>query len=450
MMTARALELLVGAVAVCAGFIGSAAWLAAQDTRPARQNQQPGIPAALRLSLSVPKAILHPQDNLPTPAKVALGERLFADARLSANGRVSCASCHDPRLGYADGEPLGEGVSGQRLRRHTPTLWNLAWSRTLFWDGRAGSLEEQIRFPIEHPDEMGNAMAEVVRRLGDIEAYRAAFAHAFPTEPSITPQTIAKAIATYVRTLISPPTRFDRWLAGERKALSAEEIRGFRLFSGKARCIACHTGNAFSDYSFHDIGLPSDDLGRGAVIAVPRVNHAFKTPSLRELAWSAPYMHDGSKATLEDVIEHYSGNVVRRSTLSKDLDANLRLTNAEKAEVVAFLLTLSSDTPPRPRPLPAAAASSDSVAPKASALSRIGQRDKQFRPAAVRGRLGETITIVNDDNRTHNVRLDDPRWRFNTGAQEPGDTVQVKLSERGHFTASCGIHPDMLLRIEVE
>lgn len=450
-MTARTSKWMVRALAACAGFLCTAAWLEAQGAGPSSpRDQRPGIPAALRISLLVPRAISHPPDNLPTPAKIELGGQLFADTRLSANGSVSCASCHDPRLGLADGEPRGVGISGERLRRHTPTLWNVAWSRALFWDGRASSLEDQVRSPIEHQDEMGNAMADVAIRLSSIEPYRVAFATAFPAEPSVTPSTIAKALAAYVRTLVSPPTRFDRWLTGERRALTSDEIRGFRLFSGKARCIKCHTGNAFSDFSFHDIGLPSDDPGRGAVIEVPRVNHAFKTPTLRELAWTAPYMHDGSMATIEEVIDHYSGNLVRRPTLSLDLDAKLRLTETEKAELVAFLQTLSSDAPPRPRPLSGITASSSRPAPKASALLRIGQNGKQFRPGAVRSRLGKTLTIVNDDNRTHNVRLDDPRWRFNTGAQEPGDTVDVRLSERGVFTATCGIHPDMQLRIEVE
>jgi cytochrome c peroxidase len=439
----------IGATILCAGMPLLAVWFGAHAADPSQRGAGEGSLSVWRRVFTMPPAVPHPADNPPSAEKIALGERLFHDARLSVDGRIACASCHDPRLGFADGEVRGSGVSGRRLRRHTPTLWNAAWSKVLYWDGRAASLEDQARFPIEHPDEMGNALSEVAARLSSIDEYRTAFAKVFPGEPTVTSRSIGMAIATYERTLISPPTRFDRWISGEARALSADEIAGFRLFVGKARCIACHGGYAFSDHSFHDIGLPSDDPGRGAIIDVTKVTHAFKTPTLRELAWTAPYMHDGSKATLEDVVDHYSGGFVRRPTLSKDLNLGLRLSEAEKRALVAFLGSLSSDAPPRPS---AAFAQISAEAPPAPAIAakRVGQKDKKFRPGAVRLRLGETLTIVNDDTRTHNVRLDDPRWHFNTGAQEPGETIVLRTIERGAFTASCGIHPHMQLRIEVD
>ena len=150
-------------------------------------------------------------------------------------------------------------------------------------------------------------------------------------------------MAAYERTLVSPPTRFDRWVAGDAEALSPSEISGLQLFAGKGRCISCHTGFAFTDHNFYDIGLPGADKGRGKEIGLRAADYAFKTPTLRELAWTAPYMHDGSLATLEDVIDHYEKGGVRRPTRSRDLPRNLKLTQQERADLIAFLESLSSD-----------------------------------------------------------------------------------------------------------
>ena len=290
----------------------------------------------------------HPPGEAPTPARIALGKRLFEDKRLSADGTVACASCHDPRLSFADGEPKGKGITGRRLERHTPSLWNAAFSPLLFWDGRAPSLEEQVRFPVEHPDEMGSTLDAAARRLAGDAGYARAFAAAFADDPRISARNIARALAAYERTLVSPPTRFDAWIAGKADALTEAEVNGFRLFAGKGRCIACHSGFAFTDHNFYDIGLPGTDKGRGKEIDLAAADYAFKTPTLRELAWTAPYMHDGSLATLEDVVRHYEKGGVARPTRSKDLPVKLRLTDAERADLIAFLESLSSETPPQP------------------------------------------------------------------------------------------------------
>ena len=224
---------------------------------------------------------------------------------LSIDGSRSCASCHDPAKGFADGKAQGAGVPGRLLKRHTPTLWNLAWAAPVFWDGRARSLEDQVAGPIESPDEMAQPMASVVTRLSADPAMQRAFAEAFPQSPKVDASNLAKAIATFERTFVSPESRFDRWTAGDNAALTEREIAGFRLFTGKAGCANCHSGFAFTDYAFHDIGLPGDDRGRGAVLRLPVAEHAFKTPGLREIGRSAPYMHDGSLATLDDVLRHY-------------------------------------------------------------------------------------------------------------------------------------------------
>src|SRR6185295_5662922 len=286
--------------------------------------------------------------NPYSEAKRALGERLFHDKRLSADGTVACATCHVRTKGFSDGRVTAIGVPGRPLARHAPTLWNLAWAGPVFWDGRARSLEEQVAGPIITPDEMAQPMAPLIARLASDKNYARAFAKAFPENPRVTEDNLKKAIATFERTLVSPPTRFDRWIAGDGAVLSAREADGFRLFAGKAGCANCHSGWAFTDHAFHDIGLPSEDRGRGAVLRLPAVEHAFKTPSLRETGRSAPYMHDGSLATLAAVVRHYAGGIVERPTLSPDLRRGLTLSEDERAALVAFLGTLTSEGDPRP------------------------------------------------------------------------------------------------------
>ncbi len=293
--------------------------------------------AALKAAFRRPGTVPFPPDNAFSEQKRALGETLFHDTRLSVDGSFACVTCHDRGKGFADGKIQGRGVPGRALKRHTPTLWNLAWSAPVFWDGRARSLEEQVAGPIESPDEMALPIDTAVARLAADPAMVRAFAAAFPDAPRVDSGNLAKAIATYERTFVSPVTRFDRWIAGETGALSASEIAGFRLFTGKAGCGKCHSGFMFTDYAFHDIGLPGDDRGRGAVLRIEAAEHAFKTPGLRELGRSAPYMHDGSLATLPDVIRHYESGIVERPTLSKDLTRGLKLTDAERNSLVAFL-----------------------------------------------------------------------------------------------------------------
>lgn len=292
-----------------------------------------------------PAVLPAPPDNPLTAAKVRLGARLFREQALSADGTKSCASCHAPSHGLADGRRYGVGVTGKPLERHTPSLWNLAWAPALFWDGRAKTLEEQALYPIEHPDEMGSSLALIIDRIGADASYKRLFAAAFPADPAPTGGNLLKALAAYERTLVSPPTRFDRWLAGDTNALSPAERRGFDLFTGKAFCIACHRGFAFTDYDFHNIGLITGDLGRGPVSGTAKANHAFKTPTLRELKWTAPYFHDGSQATLAEVVAHYAKAGLRRpwNTLESSV-----FPAEEQADLVAFLLSLSSDRQPEP------------------------------------------------------------------------------------------------------
>jgi cytochrome c peroxidase len=434
-----------GAAGAFLAFAGIAFWLPAGRLL----GRSPEPLAALKAKFARPTYLPQPADNPSTPEKVALGRRLFRDKRLSSTGTVACASCHDPKLSFSDGEPTGQGVTGRRLARHTPTLWNAAFSPALFWDGRASSLEDQVHFPVEHPDEMGSTLEAGARRLAEDDDYRSAFAGAFPTEPEISPDNIARALAAYERTLVSPPTRFDQWVAGEADALTASELRGFELFTGRGRCIACHTGFAFTDHNFYDIGLATDDKGRGKEIGLSAADYAFKTPTLRELAWTAPYMHDGSLATLEDVVRHYEGGGVPRPTRSRDMPPSLALSDTERADLVAFLEALSSETPPQPSDEPWVGGGGPPPPPPPADATVVSQVNKTFTPGRVRLKAGRTLTVLNDDTRTHNVRIFHPRLDFNSGAQEPKESVTIRFPEAGTYEAFCGIHPSMRLTVEV-
>jgi cytochrome c peroxidase len=404
--------------------------------------------AALKAQFRRPAAVPFPASNPFSEAKRALGERLFHDRQLSADHSIACASCHVRTQGFADGRAHGRGVSGVPLKRHTPTLWNLAWAGPVFWDGRARSLEEQAAGPIEAPDEMGQPVDSVVTLLGTEASYAKAFAAAFPDDPRVTAANLAAALATFERTLASPRTRFDRWIEGDSDALDHREIEGFRLFAGKAHCSNCHSGWAFTDSAFHDIGLPGDDRGRGAVLRLPAAEYAFKTPGLREIARSGPYMHDGSLKSLADVLRHYETGIVERPTLSADLPRNLKLNAAERAALIAFLGTLTSAGSPQPA-TPLVAQAATTLAP-AEQVRTVTQSEKNFHPTHVALKAGERLWLLNNDTRTHNVRVFDDALDFDSGAQEPGETVEIAFPEPGSYLLFCGIHPKMELTVDVE
>jgi cytochrome c peroxidase len=293
-----------------------------------------------------------PADNAVTPEKAALGKALFFDPRLSASGKISCASCHDPAHGWQDGRARGIGEHGTVLARHTPTLLNIAWSEPLFWDGRAETLEEQAKGPLSQPGEMNLPPDKAVGTLRAIPGYAAAFARAYPGQ-AISVETMVGAMASYERTMESGIAPFDKWVAGDRHAVSQAAKRGFVLFNNKAKCAACHSGWRFTDDGFHDIGLPGQDMGRGKLMpGLTVLEHAFKTPTLRNVAARAPYMHDGSLGTLASVIDHYDRGYVDRPSLAPEM-RRPPLSQREKADLLAFLRTLTSRDPAvRPPPLP--------------------------------------------------------------------------------------------------
>jgi cytochrome c peroxidase len=262
-----------------------------------------------------------------TREKVTRGRQLFFDKGLSRDGTLSCASCHDPKLSFSDGRALASGIDGAEGTRNSPALINRGYGEVFFWDGRAQSLEQLALQPIVNPIELGNTETEVERRTG----MRAA--------------DVAAALASYLRTIRSGDSRFDRFGAGETRALNALEQAGLKVFRGKGGCTACHIGPNFTDERFHNTGIAWRDGrlvddGRFSVSEIDPDRGAFKTPTLRDLTRTAPYMHDGSLATLDDVIEFYS----KGGRPNPSLDGQIRprdLTLEEKRALAAFLRTLT-------------------------------------------------------------------------------------------------------------
>ena len=309
----------------------------------------------LGLDLFVPALPEHP----PTAVLADLGERLFFDQLLSADRTLACASCHRPDHGFADVTAASEGVFGRRTTRNTPSLFNAAYGTFFFWDGRVQTLEEQVVQPISNPNEMGLPLPELVERLRARPEYREVFRAAFDGEA--TAENLARALASYVRTLRSGDSPADRYAAGDPDALDVGARAGFKLFRGKARCVECHIGPILTDERFHNtgVGWGGGDTGRFAITGDPTDWGRFNTPSLRNVALTAPYMHDGSMQTLETVVDFYDGGARPNQNLDLEIQP-LQLTPEEKHQLVLYLraltgsLHLSSPTsaPSRSTPTP--------------------------------------------------------------------------------------------------
>jgi cytochrome c peroxidase len=261
-----------------------------------------------------------PEDNPPTAEKIEVGRRLFFDRRLSRDGSIACSSCHDPERAYSDGRPVAVGVLGRRGRRNSLSLINRGYGRLFFWDGRAATLEEQVLKPIEDPNEMDLPLPEAAARVG------------------LAPGEISRALASFVRSILSGDAPFDRFINGDRAALSAEEQAGLLLFRGKANCVACHVGPNFTDEQLHNTGIAWRDA-KFADAGAGQGN--FKTPTLREVARTAPYMHDGSLATLEQVIDYYDRGGNSNPYLDRELHP-MHLSAEEKGNLALFLRSLSA------------------------------------------------------------------------------------------------------------
>lgn len=306
-----------------------------------------------------------PDDNPYSKAKVDLGRLLYFDPRLSSDETVSCASCHTPTHAFSDGQPVSLGIAGQKGGRSAPTVINRAYTTLQFWDGRARSLEEQAKGPLANPIEMtalkdeNEAHTAIVKKVREIPGYAERFRAVFGDGP-ITIDSVAKAIATFERTVLSGGAPFDRYKAGDTSAMTAAQVRGMKTFFGKAQCDSCHLGFNFSDESFMNIGIgmdkPNPDLGRFAVSKREEDRGAFKTPTLRDVANTGPYMHDGSMKTLEEVVQHYDRGGIKNPWLNQQIKP-LNLTTQEKSDVVEFLKALSGSgwqqiKPPRREEFP--------------------------------------------------------------------------------------------------
>lgn len=290
-----------------------------------------------------------PEDNPLTPEKAELGKLLYFDKRLSLDGTVSCASCHDPKKGWTDQAAVSSGIHGQKGTRNAPTVLNSAYMFFQFWDGRAKNLEEQAKGPIENPLEMGHTHVNCVEGIKKIEGYKPYFKKAFGTE-EVTIDKIGQAIASFERTVLSGNSAWDKYTQlKDETALSDSAKRGLALFEGKARCTQCHVGFTLSDSLFHNLGVgmnkENPDLGRYVETKQEKDKGAFKTPTLRDLLRTAPYMHDGSVKTLEEVIELYD----RGGEPNQWLDVKMKplnLTKDEKKDLLEFLKSLEGDWEP--------------------------------------------------------------------------------------------------------
>lgn len=306
-------------------------------------------PTELKVPFGLPP-IPWPADNPYSQKKAELGRLLYFDKRLSADGTISCASCHAVKRAYADINPVSIGINGKKGTRNAPTVINAGYQRFQFWDGRAGTLEEQSMGPIANPREMSDtpdvhdAHRQCEERIRKIPGYRKVFNEVFGHE-ECSIQDIAMAIATFERTVLSGNSPFDHYLAGNKQAMTEEQIHGFAVFK-KSRCVNCHTPPLFIDNQFHNIGVGMDaekpDLGRYGVTKNDKDWGAFKTPTLREIENTYPYMHDGKTATLEGVIDYYD----KGGTPNRNLDPlmkPLNLSEEDKKALLSFLRALNGD-----------------------------------------------------------------------------------------------------------
>ena len=330
-----------------------------QPVTPNRGEAIPPPPGTHPLRLDVTQRF--PQVNLPagnplTTEGVALGRRLFHEKMLSGNGAQACASCHEQVNAFADARRFSVGSEGQPGKRNAMPLFNLAWNNAFFWDGRAKTLREQVLMPVTDAHEMNQRLDLAVEKLNADKSYRTEFAAAFGSA-GITSERLAMALEQFLLTLVSQESKFDRAVR-KLTDLAEDEKRGLQLFVTEfdpkrglrgADCFHCHGGTLFTDHQFHNNGLPLDDadIGRMAVTGAAADRGKFKAPSLRNIARTAPYMHDGRFAALEDVIEHYSSGVQRSETLDPNLAkhpaAGIELTAEQKHDLVAFLKTLTDE-----------------------------------------------------------------------------------------------------------
>lgn len=399
-----------------------------EDRPPAGYSN--GNPGSGGLRLAFP-TMNQRANNPTTPEKTELGRLLFFDPVLSGDNTQSCATCHHPDLGFSDRQFTSIGVGGRGtgqdrtggkvLRRNAPTIWNAAYSFKLFWDGRAKDLEDQARSPITAADEMNQKPEQLVEELRKIPDYVALFDKAFAGSngSAVTFENVTNAVAAFERTLISNHSPFDRYVAGDSTALTAEQRRGLTLFrSLKTRCFECHGFPTFANPDFKVIGVPPmmgqyrqpDDLGRAEIEGGEPYNHAFKVPTLRNIALTAPYMHNGRFLTLEDVVNFYAGGGGHGSGMDlKNIDDKIRrfaITSQERNDLIAFLhsLTDESNLPEFPEKVP-------------SGLPVVPRLKPGSKPSALAARNPASFTAA-----PAQARRDPTTWRV-----KPGESIQSAL-----------------------
>lgn len=289
-----------------------------------------------------------PASNPQTAAKVELGKMLFFDPRLSANDHWACATCHSPSFGYGDGLPRSLGFGDEKeLGRHSPTIINIAYNSSQFWDGRATTMEDQAVGPIVASREMNSNPQQMISEITDIPFYNTKFKEVFGAPPTM--KSVGMAIAAFERTIVTSDSKFDRYAKGDKKALTEQEKRGLILFVSKAACTQCHSGPNFTDSSFHNLGVPQEgpdavDLGRYEVTKDPKDKGAFKVPTLRNVTMTPPYMHTGVFETLDEVVEFYNQGGGSSPDKSPKV-LKLNMTDGEQKDLVAFLKTLTGELP---------------------------------------------------------------------------------------------------------
>lgn len=339
--------------------VGASLTVSCSQPAKEKQAEAPAHPIGEAVEIKAPLGLPPvpvPVNNKPTAQTVALGKRLYYDSNLSADGTVSCASCHSPEHGFTDGQANSTGVGGQHGKRSAPTVLNAAYNPVQFWDGRAASLEEQAAGPIANPIEMNLPHAEAVKRLSADASYREQFEKAFGPG-AITIEKVQMSIASFERTVVSGDSPFDRYqYGGDTKAMSPAAIRGLKLFRDekKTNCAKCHTIDdkyaLFTDGKFHNLGVGLDqdgnltDLGRYDQTKQEADKGAFRTPTLRNVALTGPYMHDGSTKTLRGVVDFYVGGGSSNPQLDKEI-RKLELSGAEREDLVAFLEALTCKMP---------------------------------------------------------------------------------------------------------
>jgi len=289
------------------------------------------------------EAMAAPADNPTTPEKAALGRQLFFDKRLSVDGSKSCYSCHVNEHGLTDGLPVAIGAGGKKLTRSSPTLWNIGYHKEFYWDGRSASLEKQAAAAWTGAN-MGakDKQTDIVASINAIPGYRSQFQKVFGSDA--TPDNIAKAISAYERTIVCGDTAFDKFQQGDQSALSDEAKRGWEIFRGKAGCGTCHAGALLTDLQYHNVGVgmdaPEPDGGRKNFTKDDKDTGAFKTPTLRNISRTAPYFHNGSKATLEEAVDFVLGGGFPNKYIDKKNLQKKKLTEAERSDLLAFLKSL--------------------------------------------------------------------------------------------------------------